>query len=104
MQQFIDNEYYILCETRQEAQDFYEACKTIGLAFATRWDVEDDLLNQDFDETPYVFAHNWHEGEPNEGISFWENNRKADGERPIVPWSNIDRKQPANVEDFLNLL
>ena len=40
MQNFIDGELYVFCETRKEIDDFLQLCDAYELEYSRRWDEE----------------------------------------------------------------
>lgn len=100
MQGFINKEYCVYCQTREEVLAFYELSKKHNLHFTERWKAEDEI--KDYVENA-TFIYDYSFAPPNDGISFWTYMPDPLCSRAVIEFSQLNIAS-IDVTDFLNFL
>lgn len=105
MEGFINKEYYVECNSREEICEFMEMCDSAGLLMRNG---DRPTTRISLQRQWAVFAYNW--ATENDGISCWSSFDKgeplhSDGQLPHMPFQLLKSKENnTDVVDILNLL
>lgn len=105
MEDFINKEYYVECNSYEEICEFMEMCESAGLLMRNG---DTPTSRNSLQRQGAIFAYNWR-GE-NDGISCWSKfvesePLQSDGRLPHMPFQILKNKENnTNIVDILNLL